>query len=192
MRLLEPPQALSALHPPDLDLAVLTTTRQHLAVATERHRQYRLLHHHKVVLRLVLQVLPDFTGREIPHLDEAVDRASDQVLAVGRETSTFHVRLLTKFDLLRQLRRIFLVLLIANCRLTSEQIYRGPWRQQTLMLLPLQRLPQQGKQSTGRYYGYFTSKSSRYVCPSFLFCASIRVCLSWIKIRARKQIFCKV
>lgn len=125
MRLFESSQALSALHLPHLDLAVLTTARQHLAVAAERHGQHRLLHHHEIVLRLVLQIFSDLAGREIPHLDEAVHRPGHQVLAVGRETRALHVRLLAEFDLLRQLRRIFLILLVAHRRFTPEQIYRG-------------------------------------------------------------------
>lgn len=140
VRLLESPQALSALNSPDLYFTVLRAAGEHLAVPTESHRQHRLLHHHEIVLRLVLKVLSYLAGREIPYLDETVHRAGDQVLSVWREARALDVRLLTELYLLRQLCRILLVLLISNSGFTAKQVDRRARGEETLVLLPLESL----------------------------------------------------
>lgn len=40
--------------------------------------------------------LPDFPSSEVPHLNEAINRASDQILTIWGEPSTLHVRFLSK------------------------------------------------------------------------------------------------
>lgn len=43
-----------------------------------------------------ISYLSDFAGGEVPDLDEAVHRASDQVLTVRGESGTLHMRFLSK------------------------------------------------------------------------------------------------
>lgn len=43
-----------------------------------------------------LSYLSDFAGGEVPDLDEAVHRAGDQVLTIGGESRTLHMRFLSK------------------------------------------------------------------------------------------------
>ena len=111
MRLLEPSETLTGGNLPDPNLTSLRPRRQHLAVSGKGQTQDRLLHHHEVVLRLVLQILPDLSGREIPDFEEAVDRSGDEVLAIGRKGAAFDVRFGPEFDLLAQSGRVFFFLL---------------------------------------------------------------------------------
>lgn len=107
----------------NLNLSILSAGGQHLRVSAEAHAQHGVVHHHEVVLRLVLEILQagtdtrsvdreedwrpsgdaslwrylsDLAGGEVPDLDEAVDRPGHQVLTVGREAGTLHVRFLSK------------------------------------------------------------------------------------------------
>lgn len=76
-------------------------------------------------LRLVLEILPYFSGGEIPNLDEPVHAAAHQELTIRRESGTLYMRFVTKFNLFGQLRRVFLVVLVPDRRFTSEQIDSG-------------------------------------------------------------------
>lgn len=73
----EAPQALAGHQAPHLDLAILRAGGQHFAVPREGHRQHGLLHHHEIVGGLVLEILADFAGREVPHFDEAINAACE-------------------------------------------------------------------------------------------------------------------
>lgn len=108
-----------------LDLSILSAGGQHLRVSAEAHAQHGIVHHHEVVLSLVLQILDDkqsmtsfllsrgfleghashvclylsdFPSGEVPHLNEAINRASDQVLPIRGEPGTLHMRLLSKLS----------------------------------------------------------------------------------------------
>ena len=53
---------------------------------------------HTPYLRLILQILPNLPRGEVPDFHKPIGTASHQVLAVGRESGTFWVRLAPKFD----------------------------------------------------------------------------------------------
>ena len=70
------------------------------------------------------------------HLDEAVDAAGDQQLAVRREGRHLRVALLAELDAAVQRRRVRLHLVALPLRLAPEQVERRARRQQALVLLP--------------------------------------------------------
>lgn len=185
----------------DLDLSVLGSGGQHLRVPAEAHAQHGVVHHHEVVLSLILQILgtnkaflitrapetppspppdphlylSDFPSGEVPHLDEAINRTSDQILTIRGESGTLHMRFLSKLfrggrnrhvrtrpgsplgavrqpighknlDLSAELGGEALLLHVFDGSFAPEQVDRGSWWEETLMLLPLQRL----EDKTGR------------------------------------------
>jgi hypothetical protein len=83
MCLFKSSQALAGGNFPDPNLSSLRSGSQHLAVPGKRQAQDRLFHHHEVVLSLILQIFPDFTGRKIPNLEESVHRSGNEILTVG-------------------------------------------------------------------------------------------------------------
>lgn len=51
----------------------------------ESHREDGAIHHHEIVLCLILQVLTELSGCEIPHFDEAIHGAGDKILSIWAE-----------------------------------------------------------------------------------------------------------
>ena len=143
MSLLKFPQTLTRSDFPDIDVAALAACGEHLAVPGEGESQHRLLHHHEVLRRLVLEVLPDLAGGEVPHLDEAVHAPGDEVLAVRTEEGGLDVGLGAELDLSGELGGKLLVLLLPHGGLASEQVNLGTGGQKTLVLLPLEGLTQE-------------------------------------------------
>lgn len=80
--LLEPPQTLTSLDFPNLNLATLTAGCKHLGILAKAQTQHRVFHHHKVLLCLILEIFANLTGDEVPHLDETIHRTGDQILAI--------------------------------------------------------------------------------------------------------------
>ena len=68
------------------DFAILTTGGEHLGIPGEAHAQNGVVHHHKVLLRLIFQIFSDLARREIPNFDETVHGAGDQELTIWRES----------------------------------------------------------------------------------------------------------
>ena len=77
-------------------------------------KKYGIIHHHKVILCkdflkgtvslfviclylcLVPQILTNFPGGKIPHLDKSIHGSGDQELSVRRKPCTLYVSFLTK------------------------------------------------------------------------------------------------
>ena len=144
MGFLKLPQTLSRRDLPDEDVASLAAGGEHLTVPGEGEAQHRLLHHHEVLRGLVLQILPDLARGEVPHFNEAVHGAGDEVLTVRTEYGGLYVGLGSELDLPGQLGRELLVLLLPHCGLAPEQVDLTAGWEESLVLLPLEGLAQQG------------------------------------------------
>lgn len=72
-----------------LNFSIMRSAGQQVRVPAEGHAEHGLLHHHEAVLGLVLEIFPDLAGGKVPHLDEAVHRAGDQVLAIWGEPGKY-------------------------------------------------------------------------------------------------------
>lgn len=83
VRLREAAHALAGAHAPHFDAAILATACEQLRVAREVEAEDRHVVHHQLVPRLVLEVLAQLAALKVPHLNEAVERARDQVLPEG-------------------------------------------------------------------------------------------------------------
>ena len=79
-----------------LDFSILPTGGKHLTIPAECQADHSFIHQHEVLLCLVLQVFPDFSSGEIPHLNETINTPSDQVLAIWWEPCTLWMGLGTK------------------------------------------------------------------------------------------------
>ena len=82
-------------------------------------------------LCLILEILSDLSSGEIPHLDEPISAARDQVLTIGGERCTLRIRLASKLDRLVQKSRVLLLLQIPHCSTTSEREKKNWIRKRT-------------------------------------------------------------
>lgn len=74
-----------------LHLSTLIASAQHFWISRKTHRQDSLLHHHKIILRLVLQIFSDLSSQIIPNFNKTVNGACDEELSVGWEFCRFNV-----------------------------------------------------------------------------------------------------
>ena len=74
-----------------LHLSTLIASAEHFWISRETHRQDSLLHHHKIILRLVLEIFSDLSGQIIPNFNKTVDGARDEELSVWWEFCRFNV-----------------------------------------------------------------------------------------------------
>merc|ERR1719350_1271425 len=81
-----------------------------------------------------------------------------------------------------------LILLLPHGGFASEQVDLCARWQQTLVLLPLQRLPKQSQETTRRHNGDLSSQRLSDPSSPPLLSAAVRVCFSWIKITPCKQV----
>ena len=96
MCVVKTPETLSCGYFPHLDLPVLGPCCEHLAVTAVIETQHRAVHHHEIVFALVLEILANFAGEVVPHLDKAINASRDEELSIRRELAALRVRLLPK------------------------------------------------------------------------------------------------
>ena len=80
----------------------------------------------------------------------------------------------------------FLFLCCGGCG-SSEKIVCCPGWEESLMLLPLQSLPQQRQQPGGRHHSHLRRKGLRDVSPLFLLRRAVRVSLPGKKRKKKKE-----
>mmetsp|Transcript_89668 Transcript_89668/g.231416 ORF Transcript_89668/g.231416 Transcript_89668/m.231416 type:complete len:296 (+) Transcript_89668:801-1688(+) len=143
--------------------------------------------HHERALLLVLQVLPERGRLVVPHLQEAIHRAGDAVLAIRRERGALRMRFVTEFDGLRDLRWALLFLCDRVQGHAAEHINPLVRWQQPCVLLPLHGMAHKGEQPRRRSHGDVLCNLRRdRAAPLLLRLAFIRV--PRIKMRLLEQV----
>ena len=187
VRLREAAHALAGAHAPHFDAAILATACEQLRVAREVEAEDRHVVHHQLVPRLVLEVLAQLAALKVPHLDEAVDRAGDEVLTVGREARALRVRLLAKLDHRPRRGEGGLGLDDALRRGATEEVKLAPARQHALVLLPLERLAEQRQQPRGRHDRHLRLERLRQVGAPPLLARARAVRLERLEVWSSRQ-----
>ena len=82
MSVVKTPKTLPGRDFPHFNLPILGSRGKHLTITTVIETQDRAVHHHEVVLILVLEVLANFAGEVVPHLNEAINASRDKELPI--------------------------------------------------------------------------------------------------------------
>mmetsp|Transcript_125156 Transcript_125156/g.400894 ORF Transcript_125156/g.400894 Transcript_125156/m.400894 type:complete len:304 (-) Transcript_125156:323-1234(-) len=186
VRLLVPPDALACRHSPDLQLTVLGASRQQLGILRKGNADHCLFVHHEGTFLLVREVLSQHRRLVIPDLDEAVHRARDAILPVGRERRTLGMRLRAELDSLGDLCRALLALLDGICCHPSENIDPRVRGQDARVLLPLHGLADQRQQPRRRRHLHVLADGLRYGAALLLLGVAV-IGLPWIEVVPLEQ-----